>query len=85
MSETKELFQEIIEGDTKLLVPKKSLTEKVPPIKPAFFNPKAKTNSLCHLLPHRKIYLPLHSTVPNHTKNASQIQRNDWYRVGDNV
>jgi tRNA (guanine26-N2/guanine27-N2)-dimethyltransferase len=39
-----ELFQEIIEGKTKLLVPKKSLTEKVPPIKPAFFNPKAKIN-----------------------------------------
>ena len=44
MKDTNELFQEIIEGDTKLLVPKKSLTEKVPPIKPAFFNPKAKTN-----------------------------------------
>ncbi|MDC0242845.1 tRNA (guanine-N1)-methyltransferase [Nitrosopumilus sp.] len=44
MNDTNELFQEIIEGDTKLLVPKKSLTEKVPPIKPAFFNPKAKTN-----------------------------------------
>ena len=44
MKDTKELFQEIVEGDTKLLVPKKSLTEKVPPIKPAFFNPKAKTN-----------------------------------------
>ena len=39
-----ELFQEITEGKTKLLVPKKSLTEKAPPIKPAFFNPKAKTN-----------------------------------------
>ena len=39
-----ELFQEIVEGNTKLLVPKKSLTEKAPPIKPAFFNPKAKTN-----------------------------------------
>ncbi|MDH3278910.1 MAG: tRNA (guanine-N1)-methyltransferase [Nitrosopumilus sp.] len=37
-------FQEIIEGKTKLLVPKKSLTEKVPPKKPAFFNPKAKLN-----------------------------------------
>lgn len=37
-------FQEIIEGKTKLLVPKKSLTEKVPPKKPAFFNPKAKVN-----------------------------------------
>ena len=44
MKDANELFQEIIEGDTKLLVPKKSLTEKVPPIKPAFFNPKAKTN-----------------------------------------
>lgn len=39
-----ETFQEIIEGDTKLLVPKKSITEKVPPKKPAFFNPKAKVN-----------------------------------------
>ena len=37
-------FQEIIEGKTKLLVPKKSITEKVPPKKPAFFNPKAKLN-----------------------------------------
>ena len=44
MKDTNELFQEIVEGDTKLLVPKKSLTEKVPPINPAFFNPKAKTN-----------------------------------------
>jgi len=44
MEFSNELFQEIIEGNTKLLVPKKSLTEKVPPIKPAFFNPKAKTN-----------------------------------------
>ena len=39
-----ETFQEIVEGDTKLLVPKKSLTDKVPPKKPAFFNPKAKVN-----------------------------------------
>ena len=39
-----EAFQEIIEGKTKLLVPKKSMTEKVPPKKPAFFNPKAKLN-----------------------------------------
>lgn len=37
-------FQEIIEGKTKLLVPKKSITDKVPPMKPAFFNPKAKLN-----------------------------------------
>jgi len=39
-----ETFQEIIEGKTKLLIPKKSLTDKVPPMKPAFFNPKAKLN-----------------------------------------
>ena len=40
----KENFQEIVEGKTKIVVPKKSLTEKVPPKKPAFFNPKAKLN-----------------------------------------
>ncbi len=39
-----ETFQEIVEGKTKLLVPKKSITDKVPPMKPAFFNPKAKLN-----------------------------------------
>ena len=39
-----ETFQEIVEGETKLLVPKKSITDKVPPMKPAFFNPKAKLN-----------------------------------------
>ena len=44
MEDSKELFQEIIEGNTKLLVPKKSLTDKTPPMKPAFFNPKARTN-----------------------------------------
>jgi len=32
---------EIIEGSTKLLVPKGSMTEKVPPKEPAFFNPRA--------------------------------------------
>ena len=44
MEVSNDLFQEIIEGSTKILVPKKSLTEKAPPIKPAFFNPKARTN-----------------------------------------
>jgi tRNA (guanine26-N2/guanine27-N2)-dimethyltransferase len=37
-------FQEIIEGETKLVVLKKSITDKAPPMKPAFFNPKAKLN-----------------------------------------
>lgn len=35
---------EIIEGTTKLLVPRESITEKVPPKEPAFFNPRAKLN-----------------------------------------
>jgi len=35
-----EELQEIIEGNTKLIVPKKSITDKVPPKEPAFFNPK---------------------------------------------
>lgn len=39
-----ETFEEIIEGTTKLLVPKKSITDKVPPKEPAFFNPRAKLN-----------------------------------------
>jgi len=38
---TKDSFEEIIEGQTKLMVPKKSITDKVPPKEPAFFNPKA--------------------------------------------
>ena len=42
MEITDDSFQEIIEGKTNLLVSKKSITEKVPPMKPAFFNPKAK-------------------------------------------
>ncbi|MFB5626649.1 MAG: tRNA (guanine-N1)-methyltransferase [Nitrosarchaeum sp.] len=39
-----ETFEEITEGQTKVLVPKKSITDKVPPKEPAFFNPKAKLN-----------------------------------------
>jgi tRNA (guanine26-N2/guanine27-N2)-dimethyltransferase len=35
---------EIVEGTTKLLVPKGSLVEKVPPMEPAFFNPRARIN-----------------------------------------
>jgi len=37
-------LQEISEGITKLLVPSDSLTEKVPPRSPAFFNPHARLN-----------------------------------------
>ena len=39
-----EIFQEMIEGKTKIIVPKKSISDKVPPKKPAFFNPKGKLN-----------------------------------------
>ena len=37
-------FITVIEGNAKLLVPKLSLTNKVPPHNPAFFNPLAKLN-----------------------------------------
>jgi len=40
----RESLQEINEGLTKLLVPSYSLTEKVPPKDPAFFNPNARLN-----------------------------------------
>ena len=42
MDISNESFQEIVEGKTSLLISKKSITEKVPPKDPAFFNPKAK-------------------------------------------
>jgi len=35
-------LKEITEGKTKIIVPSKSLVDKTPPKKPAFFNPKAK-------------------------------------------
>jgi len=39
---TRDSFEEIIEGSTKIMVPKRSIIDKVPPKAPAFFNPKAK-------------------------------------------
>ncbi len=41
---TEEKFIETIEGITRLLVPPESLTQRVPPKSPAFFNPLAKVN-----------------------------------------
>ena len=35
-------ISEIVEGKTRMFVPKEALTEKVPPKEPAFFNPRAK-------------------------------------------
>ena len=35
---------EIVEGTTKIRVPNDSISEKVPPKEPAFFNPKARLN-----------------------------------------
>ena len=39
-----EEITEIVEGSTKLLVPKGSMIDKVPPKEPAFFNPRASLN-----------------------------------------
>lgn len=38
----KETLCEITEGKTKLIVPKRSISDTVPPKKPVFFNPRAK-------------------------------------------
>ncbi len=46
-------FTEIVEGQTKLLVPTLSLTEKVPPKTPAFFNPAAKLSRDLSILAYR--------------------------------
>ncbi|HEX9678040.1 tRNA (guanine(10)-N(2))-dimethyltransferase [Nitrososphaera sp.] len=46
-------FTEIVEGKTKLLVPALSLTERVPPKTPAFFNPAAKLNRDLSILTYR--------------------------------
>ncbi len=35
---------QVVEGDTRLLVPKRSITDVAPPKRPAFFNPKAQVN-----------------------------------------
>jgi len=44
MQSTQNEIIEIIEGNTKILVPKESVNEKVPPKQPVFFNPRAKLN-----------------------------------------
>lgn len=44
MQRIEEKLVETTEGTTKILVPEKSLDEKVPPKEPAFFNPAAKLN-----------------------------------------
>jgi tRNA (guanine26-N2/guanine27-N2)-dimethyltransferase len=46
-------FVQTVEGQTKLLVPKLSLTEKVPPKMPAFFNPVAKQSRDLSMLAYR--------------------------------
>lgn len=48
-----EEFVETVEGQTKLLVPALSLTERVPPKTPAFFNPAAKLNRDLSILAYR--------------------------------
>jgi tRNA (guanine26-N2/guanine27-N2)-dimethyltransferase len=46
-------FTQTVEGQTKLLVPALSLTERVPPKVPAFFNPAAKLNRDLSVLAYR--------------------------------
>lgn len=46
-------FVETVEGRTRLLVPALSLTERVPPKVPAFFNPAAKLNRDLSVLAYR--------------------------------
>jgi len=48
-------FVKTVEGGTKLLVPELSLTAKVPPKTPAFFNPAAKLNRDLSILAYRAI------------------------------
>ncbi len=50
-------FTQTVEGQTKLLVPELSLTERVPPKVPAFFNPAAKLNRDLSVLAYR-VYAP---------------------------
>ena len=44
MQTSAKAITEIIEGNTKILVPNDAITEKIPPRVPAFFNPRAKLN-----------------------------------------
>ena len=46
-------FVEAVEGGTTLLVPPESLTAKVPPKKPAFFNPAARLNRDLSIIAYR--------------------------------
>ncbi|MGI0039692.1 MAG: tRNA (guanine-N1)-methyltransferase [Nitrososphaera sp.] len=46
-------FTQTVEGQTRLLVPELSLTERVPPKVPAFFNPAAKLNRDLSVLAYR--------------------------------
>jgi len=55
-------FKRIKEGKTELLVPTVSLSEKVPPKNPAFFNPSAKWN--------RDVSVLVYKTYASFSKNA---------------
>jgi tRNA (guanine26-N2/guanine27-N2)-dimethyltransferase len=46
-------FVEAVEGKTRLLVPRSSLSDKVPPKTPAFFNPSARLNRSMSILAYR--------------------------------
>src|SRR5918996_17742 len=58
-------FMESIEGNTRLLVPAASLTKKIPPKTPAFFNPAAKLNRDVSIL----LYRTFISECKHHNKS----------------
>jgi tRNA (guanine26-N2/guanine27-N2)-dimethyltransferase len=60
-----EEFLESVEGNTRLLVPAASLNKKIPPKKPAFFNPAAKLNRDISVL----IYKTFISEFKEHAKS----------------
>ena len=93
MQRTQDDFVEINEGTTKMLVPEKSIKEKVPPKEPAFFNPVAKLNRDFSILAYSafwqdfdkpKIFLDALSglgarslRVSNEIPNAERVVAND--------
>ncbi len=69
-------FVETSEGKTKLLVPKKSLTETIPPKTPAFFNPLAKLNRDISIWIYNSFlsnYTPHHHNHDDNSNNDQEI------------
>jgi tRNA (guanine26-N2/guanine27-N2)-dimethyltransferase len=67
-------ISELLEGGTRLLVPNKSLTEKIPPKVPAFFNPVAKRN--------RDISILVYSAISEHVSYKEMSFADRIFGVG---